>query len=474
MAYTCVRILSSSLASLPLRLYRSAQVGQKEEDTTSSLARCLSLQINDFATSYTGISTLIQHMCYTGNGFMEVVRDQTGSVQSLWSLDPRVTTPKLVDGQLVYVTKDGMATGESRVIPAADMVHVPFGTTWNGVSGHSPIHNLRESLGLAQSMARYQGQSMSNGGGAPSLVITSKHPLPLAPEAKTKARLELEALTLGPNRRRPIVLDQDVTLAPLGFNAVDLALIEQKKLNQLEIAAAFGIPGYYFDSEKLSKASATQLALQFIQDTLMPLARQISLEIKRKCIAPESPAHVCFDFRERLIGDFHQQLESIQVALNTGTMNRNEARQLLSLDPIEGPEGSYYTLQLNNTNLENMAPGLDPAIAAPEATPEPTEDSPEPTVTPRSFLPMVSDAIRRIVAGEPATRAFGPIAESLCTLRGVDDAKVLTDILTSIEKRSKQFTAENVDTMADETLTRVYKAVVHAAHAEAARKEIGE
>ena len=239
--YTCVRILSTAVATLPCKIYKTAQTGSKQEDVSNPLHRILTLEptrtpahfqclkLSWFTPQFAGMVTW---------RFNAMVQEQLLRFR-IWTQE--LTEPVMLpNNQLAYKTTDGETAGEHRIIPARNVVHNLWNSWRGGVVGQSPIMALRETLGLAISMQKFQGQSMTNDG-APGLILTNNSPLPMSPTDGHTARADLEALTTGSNRRRAIILDQQMKLEPLGFNSADLDLLAQKKWTTQEIAAAYMI-----------------------------------------------------------------------------------------------------------------------------------------------------------------------------------------------------------------------------------------
>jgi len=365
--YTCNKILCDNVASLPCKLYRSAGTGEKQLDLDNPLYRLLTIEANPETSAYNFFSTAMMHLNYRGNAYVEIRRDpRTGLAQSLWNLDPRRTEPVRLTDQLAYKTSDGEASGTFRYVLAKDMLHFAI-NTWGGIVGQSPIACLRESLGLAISQQKFMGQAMVNSA-IPSLILHNKNVLPMSPEDKAQARSDFEVLNSGSNRRRVAVLDNDFEVQTLGFNNVDMELLSARKFTRDEIAAAYGVPSWMVgDTEKLTSASAVQLALAFIQNTIAPLCKLLEVEMKRKLIPANSTGHIAFDLRERLKGDFASTLQAFSVGLQNGFYSRNDVRREIGEDPI-GPEGDVYTVQVNMTNLSNLS---NPATG--KSTPDGTQ-----------------------------------------------------------------------------------------------------
>jgi len=481
--YTVNKILCDNVASLPCKLYKSAGTGEKQLDLTNPLYRLLTIESNPETSSYNFFSTIVMHLNYRGNAYVEITRDPiTNAVTGLWNLDPRRTEPvRLTDkgNQLAYKTSDGMNAGEFRYVLASNMLHFAI-NTWGGIVGQSPVACLRESMGLAISQQKFMGQSMVNNT-VPSVAIMNKAQQRLSPEAKTQAREDWERLQSGSNRRRAAILDGDYSIQPLGFNNVDMEMLASRKFTRDEIAAAYGVPSWMVgDTEKLTSASAVQLALAFVQNTIAPLCKLLETEMKRKLIPATSSAHISFDLRERLKGDFASTLQAFSVGLQNGFYSRNDVRRELGEDPIPGAEGDAYTVQINMTTLSNLVNGkVAPDATSPDGTQADFDaDEGEDVNTPmlRAYLPLMRDAVTRSLIGGNVAASFGPIIESLMQMRGFTDETntLLADMLTKIEKRSRKWDAGQIEQHANDELQRSIRSVIFASHEAQAKTELAE
>ena len=76
--YACVRVLSETMASLPLILYRRRRDGGKERFGTHPLALPLHDQPNDWQTSFRWREMLMAHLALRGNSY-HYLADQRGN-----------------------------------------------------------------------------------------------------------------------------------------------------------------------------------------------------------------------------------------------------------------------------------------------------------------------------------------------------------------------------------------------------------
>jgi HK97 family phage portal protein len=73
--YACVRVLSETIASLPLLLYRRLERG-KEKATYHPLYFLLHDMPNPDMTSFTFRETLMSHLLLWGNAYAQGIRDE--------------------------------------------------------------------------------------------------------------------------------------------------------------------------------------------------------------------------------------------------------------------------------------------------------------------------------------------------------------------------------------------------------------
>ena len=83
--YSCVRILSEAIASLPLHLYRYAGKS-KERVYDHPLYHILHDEPNPEMTSFIFRETMMTHLLLGGNAYAQIIRDGAGGVVALYPL----------------------------------------------------------------------------------------------------------------------------------------------------------------------------------------------------------------------------------------------------------------------------------------------------------------------------------------------------------------------------------------------------
>ena len=176
--YACIKVLSESVAQLPLHLYMRTDHG-KEEATKLPLYRVLHDQPNPEMTSYTFREVMMVHILIYGNAYAQIIRDGRGNVIGLYPLTAnRVRVDRDDKGNLIYIYRrydeanpNFREQGEI-VLYDFDVLHIP-GMGFDGLVGYSPIALARNAIGLALDCDDY-GSSFFANGASPSGVL--KHP----------------------------------------------------------------------------------------------------------------------------------------------------------------------------------------------------------------------------------------------------------------------------------------------------------
>jgi HK97 family phage portal protein len=361
--YACVRVLSESVASLPIRLLRVTPQGRVQE-FEDPLYHLLAVAPNPETTSFIYWETVAFHLSLTGNSYSEIERAQDDSPIGLWPLNPRLTRAiRLPGGDLAYETQDGETGGNRRIIDAANMLHVPL-MSFDGIVGLSPIMQAARSLGLAAASEKFGSRLFANNA-TPSGILTMPATMKVKPEDKPKMRVDWEAQQTGSQQHRINILDQGTTFTPIGITPEEGQFLETRVHQRSDICAIFRVPVHMAGSEqKLSNSNVEQMNLSFIVDTLRPILSRIEAEIVKKLLPHESGVAstltVQFDLSERQRGDTAAQVSLIACGRQWGVMSANDGRRILGL-PAGGVEDDALMVPVNMMSPSRLS---DPPKAA--------------------------------------------------------------------------------------------------------------
>jgi len=355
--YTCVTILAEAVASLPCRLLRAAAEGDSPA-IDHPLWSLLAESPNEEMTAFTFWSTMVGSSALAGNGYAQIIRDGSGSPESIWPLHPLKTEPVRNAGKLAYKTSDGMQDGSYRIIPSADVLHFPL-FSLDGINGLSPVRAAREAFALAKAQEAYGARWFANGAQPSSLLINKT----AKPDAKAQREFAeaWQAAHSGSNQHKQGILFGDWNLEKLGLSPEDSQFLVARNYQRSDIGAMFKIPAHMLGSlEKLSNNNYTGQQMGFVTDTLRPILMRIEAELKRKLLK-SSRFFVEFDVTERQRGDFQAMMQSIALARQWGVLDADECRAMLGYSPRGGAAKQLIT-QVNMTLLDDLGKEADSQV----------------------------------------------------------------------------------------------------------------
>jgi HK97 family phage portal protein len=367
----CVGIVSQSLASVPLILYRR-DGRQRMRATEHAVYSVLATAGNSEMTAYEVRESRIAHCMAWGNAFAEIQYDSNYQVRGLWPLAPdRVGVERNAAGRLVYTYwSDSM--GQGFTLPAYRVLHLRY-TVIRGVLGISPIKQAMNALGVASAAEEYGGRYFAQGS-RPSIIL--KVPTRLTPEAYARLRDSFSANWQGlENAHRVNILEDGVAPEVIGIPPEEAQFLQTRQFQVQEIARLYGVPLHMLATgESATFASAEQDAINFRQHTLLEWARRDEQKLTMDLLTADERrqgyyAEYLLDGLERATIDTRTTAYSTMI--QNAIMMPNEARERENLDPLPG--GDVLLLPLNMQQIRPDGTTVDP-VAVPAASPRPAQD----------------------------------------------------------------------------------------------------
>jgi HK97 family phage portal protein len=352
--YSCVRILSETLASLPLHVYRYNDSGGKEKYLKHPLYKLLHDEPNPEMTSFAFRETLMSHLLLWGNAYAQIIRNAKGEILALYPLMPnKMTVDRDSSGRLFYLyqrgSEDTPSLGkDSQVcLPPSDVLHIP-GLGFDGLVGYSPIAMAKNSIGLAIATEEYGAKFFANGA-APGGVL--EHPGTIKDPQKVKESWNA-AYQGSQNSHRVAVLEEGMKYQPIGISPEQAQFLETRKFQINEIARIFRVPPHMVgDLEKSSFSNIEQQSLEFVKYTLDPWLIRWEQSLCRALLSSsEKPTvFIKFNVDGLLRGDYEGRMKGYSIGIQNGFMSPNDVRMLEDLDRIPSSEGG--DLYLTNGSL---------------------------------------------------------------------------------------------------------------------------
>jgi HK97 family phage portal protein len=355
--YACVRILSESIAGLPLHLYRYTDSGGKEKAVDNPLYFLLHDEPNPEMTSFVFRETLMTHLLLWGNAYSQIIRNGKGEVIALYPLMPnRMTVDRDNKGRLYYQYWRGkdeakLSRDNIVILQPSDVLHIP-GLGFDGLVGYSPIAMAKNAVGMAIACEEYGAKFFANGA-TPGGIL--EHPGIVKDPAKV--RESWNAVYQGSsNAHRIAVLEEGMKYTPIGISPEQAQFLETRKFQINEIARIFRVPPHMVgDLEKSSFSNIEQQSLEFVKYTLEPwLVRWEQAMVRSLLSKTEKEQYfIKFNVDGLLRGDYESRMNGYATARQNGWMSANDIRQLENLDRISEKEGG--DLYLINGNMTKLA-----------------------------------------------------------------------------------------------------------------------
>lgn len=355
-AYACVRVISETVASLPLFVHRRRADGGKNRATDHPLYSLLHDRPTGRLTSFSWREMLQAHLCLRGNAFAWIQRNRSdGSVRELWPLHPDCVEvkPTRTLGGVTYLVKV-RPDAEAKEVPPADILHV-LGLSVDGLVGRSPVQDARYAFEVADATAQ-TASNLYQRGFRHGLVV--KHPSRLVGEASENIANSV-AKHYGPDGfEYPIVLEEGMDITPVTMTPDDAQFLETRKFARSEIAALFRVPPHMIgDLERATFSNIEQQSIEFVVHCIRPWLVRWEQALTRALVPPDSDLFVEFQLDALLRGDSAARAAYYKAMFEVGAFDTNEIRALENQNPTPGGDVRYVPGNLMRLGSVGAAAG---------------------------------------------------------------------------------------------------------------------
>lgn len=364
--WACIRLISQTVASLPLIVYRKTDKG-REVAPDHWFAKLMAGKPNQYQTRYEFWEHQIANLALHGN-FYNRKTVIGGKVRSLMPLNPLQVETKLIAGKVTHLfsTDGGIAALASESVWHARM-------NADLIVGRSPLQFGRNIIGISQAAEQVVGNIYANGG-KPSGVLSFDRLL--TQEQRNQIRANFSTLTTGTDERL-LVLELGATFAPVSLSPTDIELLSSRKYQVDEIARWFGVPSILINQNEGSTtlgSSTAEIIAAFYKINLRPYLEAIENSIQTHLFTDaDAEYEVEFDFEGLLRADLAARLAAYQVAINSAQMTPNEARAKEWLPAMEGGDVLLMQGAMVPVKDAGKAPATPPA-SPPNQPPEGEND----------------------------------------------------------------------------------------------------
>jgi len=351
--YTCVKLIASTIATLPCRVFRRRSDGGQDEVIGHPVELLLNHEFNPNTASLVGREAEIGHMLSWGNSFTQIIRTNAGEIVQLNPLGPDIITPKVDSkGALRFHITD-RETGQEIEDPLRrdEVVHVPY-FTFDSMVGMSPVQVskglLRQGMGQDKQAERFVTKGLRAPG---AIKMPNKFK---TPAEAIQWRERFRQLHNSPNSDLEIiVLENGAEWQALGVNPEAAQLLQSRKFTRGELAGVYHIPPHLVGDVEKTTAWGTgieELNIGFVVYCLLPILKRIEQERTRKLFNPRKKEDKGL-FVEHILsgllrGDSLKQSQTIRELMMLGILAINEARRILGYNPVPGGNVRFFPLNM--------------------------------------------------------------------------------------------------------------------------------
>lgn len=352
--YGCVGLLTSSVATLPLRLMDNKVLRNAKEIAPSPL----------ITQPYSEISLLdwivqfVASLALRGNFYGHIIQRD----ENLYA-----TQIKPIPADNVKVRRDASGKLEYRffnkLIPFDDVFHVKMISMPGMLVGVNPIESLRLTFGLSLAQTRY-GESYFRNSAYPAGVIEVDGDLD-PDETKVLLTNWLSAHQGIGQANLPAVLTAGATFKPVTITPEDSQFLESRGFSAGEISGMiYRIPPHMIGLVDRTTSWGTGVEQQELGYTRNTLQDYIG-RLQDSLTALHPPGQfVNVDLNHRLRGDTLQRAQAGSLMLLAGAFCADEVRALFDMPELPDGEGKNVYVPVNTELLQAALAQVTAAQAA--------------------------------------------------------------------------------------------------------------
>lgn len=375
--FGCVRLLSETIATLPIATYSKRGGARKGISSPEWL---------DYPNAEPGgmgridiLSQTVLSILLQGNAFL-AIRWQGPNIVGLDVLDPTKIRVHMVQlekngvRRKVFEAFDVDADGNEVLLgwfTPRDVLHIPGMMLPGEFVGCSPISYARESIGLALASQKYGSKFFANGA-MPGAVV--EVPGAMSEDGLARAREAWRVANSGvDNAHRVALLTEGAKFSKIAMSPDEAQFLQTRQFQVPEIARIFGVPPHLIADATNSTSWGSGLAEQniaFSMFSLRPWLERIESGFNRLLFAETADRFrfVKFSLDGIQRGAPKDRMELYVMGLENGLYSIDEVRGFEDMSPLPDGLGAAFRVPMNLNEV-----GADPATTPPAIEPPATQ-----------------------------------------------------------------------------------------------------
>lgn len=356
--YACVKVISETIASLPLNLLKELTNGDSEKAKQHPLYTILKDVPNSEMSSFTFREMLMTNLLLWGNAYALIKRNKNGQISELYPLKSKnmVVERDMTTNAIKYTYTNNR--GITKTYTPKQIFHIPA-FSFDGIIGVSPITYAREAMGLALATEEFGARFFGNGA-RPGGVL--EHPGVL--KDPDKLRDSWNKVYQGTaNSHKVAVLEEGMKYHEIGMSPEDSQFLQTRSFQITEICRIFRVPPHMVgDLSRSTFSNIEHQSIDFVVHTIRPWLVRWEQAIVRSLLNEEERTiyYAKFNVDGLMRGDFVTRMNGYAIARQNGWMSANEIRALENMNKIPADQGGDLYL-LNGNMISAMSAGTESA-----------------------------------------------------------------------------------------------------------------
>lgn len=350
--FACVRLLSESIASLPLSIYEKTVTGKRKADSRIDYGVLHDVP-NPETDSFQFWQAFSANMLVYGRGYAEVVRNGAGQVIQLWN----ITTPYVkvrrnsTSNELEYVVN---VPNEGQQVLRKDQIFRVDWFSMDGLNAFKPLQLAQNAIGLGIASEEFASSYFKNGANVSAVI---EYPGDMGDDnADERFRKSMrEEYTGLSNTARLLFLEQGSKFTKISNTPEESQMLDTRKFQVREAARFYNVPPHMIgDLEQATFSNIEQMSLNYVIYSLRPYLVRIEKALAAQLLTPTERKTFFHKFSvdALLRGDYASRMAGYATARQNGWMSANDIRSLEDMDKIPAEQGGDEYLA--NGNLRSL------------------------------------------------------------------------------------------------------------------------
>lgn len=313
---SAVDFISSTIASMPVKLYKQRQ-GKVEEITDDNRTRYLNSDTGDTLDGYQLKKAMVSDYLLGKGGYCYIQRERN-EVTGLFYVSDQDITVMLYSNDAIH--KDYQLLVNAQSYEQFDFIKL-LRNTKDGASGVGLTVEVSRALETAYQTLLYQLGMVSTGGNKRGFLKAQRR---LAQDEIDTLKRAWRNLYGNGNRENVVVLNNGIEFQEASATAVETQLNESKRTLGDEINSLFHIYPTDFD--------------RTFKEAIYPIVKAFETALNRDLLLEKEKNKLFFEFdvKEIIRANIKDRYEAYKLAKDTGFMTLNEIRRAENMEWVEG------------------------------------------------------------------------------------------------------------------------------------------